>query len=110
MHGTRVYAHRVAWMLHFGCEPSGEIDHINGDRSDNRISNLRDVTASLNRANLQKATSRNSIGVLGVRYIDRIGKYEARIRKSGKQTVLGYFSDLDEAKRVIATERAALFN
>lgn len=44
-------AHRVAWLLHYGAWPVDELDHINGNRSDNRICNLRDVTHSQNQMN-----------------------------------------------------------
>ena len=59
------YAHRVAWFLHYGKPPQYEIDHINGDRSDNRISNLRDVPAQINNRNKAKARSSAS-GITGI--------------------------------------------
>ena len=107
--GVRLYAHRAAWAIYYGAIPKGEIDHINGDRADNRIVNLRDVEPTLNRANLQTATVRNVLGILGVRYIQRIGKYEARIRVDGRQIVLGYFPELEDARATVDSERAARF-
>jgi len=41
-------AHRLAWYLYYGVMPRYEIDHINGDKGDNRIENLREVTPSQN--------------------------------------------------------------
>ena len=48
MFGKLIYAHRAAWAIHFGEWPKGEIDHINGDASDNRIINLRVVNRTEN--------------------------------------------------------------
>ena len=49
--GNKVLAHRLAWLLHHGEWPKGDIDHINRNRSDNRIENLRDVSRSANLLN-----------------------------------------------------------
>lgn len=49
--GTKVLAHRLAWLLHYGEWPRGDVDHINRNRSDNRITNLRDVSRSTNLLN-----------------------------------------------------------
>jgi hypothetical protein len=49
--GRGYKAHRLAWILHYGNWPNGEIDHRNGLRFDNRISNLRDVTHQQNQMN-----------------------------------------------------------
>lgn len=57
--------HIVVWLLHVGTLPKGEIDHENGDRSDNKISNLRDVSSAINNRNRKKHTN-NSSGVTGV--------------------------------------------
>jgi hypothetical protein len=55
--GRRMKAHRVAWLLATGAWPQHEIDHINGDRSDNRIANLRDVTHRVNQSNQKRHRS-----------------------------------------------------
>lgn len=62
-----VAAHRAAWCLHYGEWPSGFIDHINGDRADNRIGNLRVVDNRTNCKN-QKMRSTNTSGAMGVRW------------------------------------------
>lgn len=51
MFGNQYRMHRVAWALHYGEWPANQIDHINRDRSDNRIANLRDATSRENNAN-----------------------------------------------------------
>jgi hypothetical protein len=63
-------AHVVAWCLHFGDWPKKEIDHINGQRDDNRIKNLREVTKQENARN-SKMPSNNTSGVVGVSYCKR---------------------------------------
>jgi hypothetical protein len=51
--GALIYAHRLAWILYHGRDPVGEIDHINGERDDNRIANLRDVPPAMNNQNIR---------------------------------------------------------
>jgi hypothetical protein len=95
----RYYAHRLAWIYCNGQNPFNEIDHINGNKSDNRIKNLRDVTAKENHQNLKKATARNiSSGFLGVRKLN--GKYLAQITIEGKDRHLGTFNSAEEAHAV----------
>lgn len=59
------YAHRIAWFITYGRWPTHPLDHINGDRGDNRITNLREVTATENQKNM-KLFSTSSSGVVGV--------------------------------------------
>ena len=91
MFGGKTYrSHRLAWLYIYGEFPSHEIDHINGDRSDNRIENLRDVTKFENQRNAKKRHD-NTSGVTGVRR--RHGKWYARIFVNSKDTDLGFFDD-----------------
>ena len=96
-------AHRVIWALVHGEWPKGQIDHKNGSRDDNRISNLRVVTHSENAKN-QKRSSRNTSGVTGVFWDERRGKWRAVIMGNGKNKYLGRFTDFDEA---VAVRKAA---
>lgn len=83
-------AHRLAWLYVTGDHPRGEIDHINGDRSDNRWANLRDVSADINRQNRRHGTG--VTGLLGVSPADKPGTFRASIKVNRKQYRLGVFS------------------
>lgn len=90
-------AHRLAWLLHYGEWPTGMIDHINGDKSDNRIANLHVVTNSANMENQRRARSDNQSGLLGVRRSRHEGRWLARIKANGVSMALGYFSSREAA-------------
>lgn len=89
-------AHRVAWAIHHAKWPDGSIDHINGDKSDNRIVNLRIVDASGNAKN-SKMFSHNTSGYIGVGWYKAYGKWEAHIQNEKKRIFLGYFDSIDDA-------------
>lgn len=90
----RYAAHRVCWAIFYGAWPEGQIDHIDGNPSNNRISNLRSVDNATNGKN-QRIGKNNSTGVNGVLF-DR-GKFVARIKVNGVSKHLGRFSTLDDA-------------
>lgn len=92
----RQHAHRVAWAIYYGEWPSGQIDHINGIRDDNRISNLRDVTLAENSRN-KRMHKNNKSGVIGVSWYPSTKKWAADIGIDGKRTRLGYFASIEEA-------------
>jgi len=71
-------AHRVAWAIVYGAWPEGVIDHINGDPSDNRIANLRDVTHAVNMRN-SAPRSDNKSGYAGVRWCRRSQRWIATL-------------------------------
>ena len=89
-------AHRVAWLLHTGEWPNGEIDHINGVRIDNRFNNLRDVCGSENQQNQRKPRRDNKSGFMGAS-LHRGGKYQAVISVNGKVKYIGLYSTPQEA-------------
>jgi hypothetical protein len=89
-------AHRVAWAIYYGRWPNGHIDHINQQRNDNRISNLRDVTQAENSQN-KRMHKNNKSGVIGVSWYPSTKKWAADIGINGKRTRLGYFASIEEA-------------
>lgn len=91
-----VSAHRAAWAIHYGEWPKGQVDHINGDTTDNRICNLRVVTGRENSRN-QKRRKSNTSGCMGVTYESHCGKWRARINSGGKRLSLGLFVTKEEA-------------
>ena len=95
----RLYAaHRLIWLHVYGRWPRDQIDHINHERSDNRLSNLRETT---NRGNGQNRTLQvnNSSGVTGVVWSKRSQKWEARITINGRRTYIGKFERFKDACR-----------
>ena len=89
-------AHRVAWYLHTGRQPLGDIDHRNLIKTDNAITNLREATISQNRHNIPKY-SNNTSGYKGVNWNKSVGKWQARILANGVNHNLGHFVDVEEA-------------
>lgn len=96
VHFKHLRAHRVAWAIHYGEWPDGEIDHINGDRADNRIANLRDVSHTINGRNLRRPLN-NSSGVVGVNWQSREKKWRASITVNSKNIWLGEFASFEDA-------------
>jgi len=97
------YLHRLVWLYMYGCMPTGCIDHINHDKADNRLRNLRDVSNRENLLNLRLSKS-NTSGHHGVCLHKQSGKWLARIKVYGKNLSLGLFSDIGEAAKARAEE------
>lgn len=97
--GQRYQSHRLAWLYMTGGHPVNDIDHLNGDKRDNRFSNLRDVNNVTNLHNQRKAHPHNkSSGMLGVSFHQGAGKYTAQIHHAGKKIHLGCFTSAEEAR------------
>ena len=104
INGKYFMAHRVAWAIYHGVWPSGQIDHINGIKSDNRLTNLRDVSASQNMRNVSYKP-RSKSGVYGARFHKATGRWQAAFRVDGKVYSFGYHDTAEEASRVALIER-----
>jgi len=97
VNGTRTVAHRLAWLYMTGGFPELDIDHINGDKSDNRWVNLREVSESVNLQNQRRAHRNSQSGLLGVRKNNRGDGWSARIRIDGKVMQIGTFRSPEAA-------------
>ena len=99
INGKTILAHRLVWLFEYGNVPSSmyEIDHIDGNRLNNKVDNLRLVTRSSNCKNT-KVRRTNTSGVTGVHKVKRSGKYIARINGLNKERiVLGTFDNFEDA-------------
>ena len=86
--------HRVSWAIHHGMWPSGLLDHINGDGTDNRIANLRPATGTQNRWN--SAANRNN--TTGFKGVTRNGdRFMAQLQTGGRNKNLGRYKTAEEA-------------
>lgn len=103
-------AHRLAFLL-MGQQSlieGKEVDHINGDRSDNRWVNLRPAQGSQNQANRSKQIN-NSSGAKGVCWHKHRAKWQAQIQFQGRMKFLGNYESLDEAKEVYELAARMIF-
>jgi hypothetical protein len=101
------YAHRLAWAVHFGVEPPKDIDHIDGDKLNNRLANLRLVEHIENMRNV-KRTRQNTSGVAGVTWNKERKRWVARVALGNGARWQRRFSSLDDAMRAIAAKREEL--
>lgn len=101
----RYYLHRLAWQYIHGESPT-ELDHINLDKHDNRISNLRKCNTSQNGGNVY---GRGKSGFKGVHFEKRTGRYYAAICKDYCQIYLGTFDTPEQAHAVYAVAAKNLF-
>ena len=103
----KVYrAHRLAWLYIHGKWPNYEVDHIDGDRTNNRIKNLRDVKKSVNLQNQRHASANNKSGFLGV--CKRGNYWRAEICVNGKTRFLGSFATPEEAHQAYVNAKRGL--
>lgn len=104
--GKQFMAHRLAILDQTGTWPTEDVDHINGDRSDNRIANLRVVSRSVNMQNLKRSHKDNTTGFLGV--VPNHAQFAAQIRIDGKNVHLGNFNTPEEAHEAYLIAKRAI--
>ena|SRR5438105_9984711 len=90
--GVTHLAHRLAWLHVHGDHPIAEIDHVNGNRMDNRITNLRQCSRGQNARNV---TTRNACGFKGIYH--RRSRWHAQISVNGRRTYLGSYENAEQA-------------
>jgi hypothetical protein len=95
VNGITYRAHRLAWYYVYGSMPDGQLDHINGDKTDNRICNLRLATPAENISN-RGLQYNNSSGYKGVTRL-KSGRWSANIRNDGCRNHLGTFDTAEQA-------------
>jgi hypothetical protein len=105
--GVKAYKlHRFAWLYVHGEPVPVQLDHTDGDRSNNRIGNLRPATSSQNQANKK----RNLISVSGVKGVRPYkGSFRAHIRINGEGIHLGTFPTMEDAARAYRDAAVSLF-
>jgi hypothetical protein len=98
---NQVVAHRLAYYMHYGVGPLEKlVDHINGDKTDNRIKNLRLVTNQQNLFNKSSLSKRNFSGFTGVFWNKKARKWQVSIVYNGKNIYLGLYSNKEDAIQV----------
>ena len=102
-----VLTHRLAWYIIYGTLPR-RLDHANGDKSDYRIENIRECTASENRMNA-RVRSDNASKVTGVYFRKDCGKWRAEITKDGDRRHLGFFETKEDAVKARKDAEIELF-
>jgi hypothetical protein len=106
IHARHYAAHRLAWLYVHGRWPKEQIDHINRNRTDNRIANLREATHGQNSVN--RPWRGSSSGIIGVRATRPPGRWEAQINYEGTRIYLGRFATTDAARRAYEEARTRL--
>lgn len=101
-----VPAHRIAFVLMTGVWPELEVDHIDGNRTNNAWANLRLVTTAQNHQNMRSARADNKTGLLGVSF--QYGYYRAQIQVAGKKHWLGQFDNPEDASSAYVAAKRRL--
>lgn len=100
--------HRLAFLYVTGKFPEQLVDHVNGDRADNRWCNLREATSAENQQNQRATQRKTSSGLLGVSWVKQAGKWLATITANKQRRFLGYFSTAEEAHAAYLTAKKEL--
>lgn len=100
------HAHRIAWLIKAGAFPLGDIDHIDGQRSNNAWANLREVSRSVNLQNQRKPHCDSRTGLLGIYQSGH--RFVARICRNGRTRVIGSFPTAEEAHAAYVSAKREL--
>lgn len=104
--GVIYLEHILVWLYVHGKWPDWEIDHIDGDPSNNRVENLRDVSSTVNKQNQRKPNAdKKSCGFLGVSWFASRKKWRAEIRWGGRRHFIGNFDTAEEAGAAYLAEK-----
>ena len=103
LHKKQIYAHRAVFLIHHGYVPE-RLDHINGDKADNRIENLRPASASENGYN-RKRRSDTAAKAKNITWCKKDRRWLVRVNANGSAVYVGSFSALDEAKSAATAAR-----
>lgn len=106
INGKHYLQHRLIWIMH-GNDPVDFLDHIDGDRLNNRIDNLRPATISENGCNA-KLRSDNNSGIKGVFWDKKYMCWCGRVRFKGKSHFIGYFKNKEECAKAVKELRKKL--
>lgn len=98
--GKHWRAHRLAWLFMYNSECDSEIDHENGDGTDNRWDNLKKTDSKGNARNQRKRSGNAYSNVMGVRWHRKAKKWVVGIHHKGKNKHLGLFTNFEQAVRV----------
>lgn len=99
------YAHRLAWLYVTGSWPEDIVDHMDGNRANNRIKNLREASPKVNAQNVRRAQKNNKSGLLGVSWSKADKCWKAQIYSNGKGKCIGYFRTASEAHDAYVKEK-----
>ena len=101
----RLKSHRVIYAMAHGRWPKGQIDHIDGVKTNNKIENLRDVSPSQNARNMPLRTD-NKTGISGITFHKRSKKWQCQLRDGGTDKYIGSFDTLGGAIAAMSSARA----
>lgn len=92
-----IFAHRAIWAIEFGEWPDGQIDHIDGNRMNNRIENLRAVSVAENQRNRATPLT-NKTGTIGIRWVEEKNKFRVSVGVDGDCKYIGFYRNLRDAE------------
>ena len=101
--GKKMQVHRAVFLMHHGYLPDS-VDHIDGNKLNNRVENLRDATLSQNQHN-SKLRKDNKSGIKGVHWYKQTQKWKVELKVNGKTKHIGCFKELGDAKNAIEEAR-----